>query len=68
MSEITLYRCVDGFEFDRISIFHNKHFGRLFSAVMKLNVFSLGSIYEGHSKTNAIGRFSWNFVMHVIKT
>ena len=26
VSENTLYRCVDGFNLNRISIFHNKHF------------------------------------------
>ena len=35
VSENTLYRCVDGFNLNRISIFHNKHFGRPFSAVIK---------------------------------
>ena len=32
--ENTLYRCVDGFNLDRISIFSQKHFGRPFSAVI----------------------------------
>ena len=35
VSENTLYRSVDGFNLDRISIFHNKHFGRPFSTVIK---------------------------------
>ena len=35
VSENTLYRCVDRFNLDRISIFYNKHFGRPFSAVIK---------------------------------
>ena len=35
VSENTLYRCVDGFNLNRISIVHNKHFGRPFSAVIK---------------------------------
>ena len=35
VSENTLYRCVDGFDVDRISIFYNNDFGRPFSAVIK---------------------------------
>ena len=31
----TLYRCVDGFNLDRISVFHNKHIGRPFSEEIK---------------------------------
>ena len=34
VSENTLYRCVDG-----MSIFHNKHYGRPFSAVIKRSIF-----------------------------
>ena len=34
--ENTLYRCVDGFNLDRISIFHNKHFGRPFFCSNKM--------------------------------
>ena len=30
----TLYIYVDGFNLERISIFHNTHFGRQFSAVI----------------------------------
>ena len=35
VSENTLYRCVEGFNLDRISIIHNRHFGRPFSALIK---------------------------------
>ena len=35
VSENTLYRCVYGFNLDIMSVFHNKHFGRPFSAVIK---------------------------------
>ena len=33
VSEKILYRCVDGFNYDRISVFYNKHCRRPFSAV-----------------------------------
>ena len=39
VSENTLYRYVDGFNLNRISIFHNKHFGIPFSAVIKWSIF-----------------------------
>ena len=39
VSENTLYRCVDGFNWDQISIFSHKHFGRPFSAVIKWGIF-----------------------------
>ena len=35
VSENTLYRCVDGFNLDIISIFQNKHLRRPFSEVIE---------------------------------